>query len=384
MPDAGPERPGRRVARLAALVVGGGAALALVLHFAAGGEKPKDKGGDLAIPVTAGPPAVRPMPIWLQGVGTVSPLNAVDVKARVDGQLISLAFREGQDVRAGAVLAQIDPRPYKALVDQAAANLAKDQAQLANAKLDFDRATKLAGLGAGTGQNADTLRAQVAALAATVAADRAQLDSARLNLEFTTIRSPVTGRVGIRQVDPGAMIHASDATGIVTVTQMQPIAVLFTLSQDDLPAIRKAGANAPVAAMGRAEGAELARGALSVVDSSVDSANGKVRMKAVFANQDHALWPGSLIAARLRVSVQDKALLVPSSAIQTSQDGTFVYLVKPDHTVMMRPVKAGASADGQTAILTGVAPGDVVVFSGQSRLESGTRVEVRAPSGASS
>jgi multidrug efflux system membrane fusion protein len=370
-----PERINRTTVTIASV---GGVVLLFAIHAASAVDKGKAPKAPVAIPVAAGKPVVQDLPIWLSGVGTVSPLNLVDVKARVDGQLIRLDFREGQDVQVGQVLAQLDPRPYQALVDQAAANKARDQAQLANARLDLARAIKLAAIGAGTGQNADTLKAQVATLAATVAGDQAQLESARLNLGFTTIRSPITGRAGLRQIDPGAMIHASDATGIVTVTQVQPIAVLFSLPQDALPALRQAARDAPVAALDRSSDSEIAHGSLSVVDSQVDPTNGQVKLKAVFANADHALWPGSLIAARIRASVQLGAMVVPATAIQTSQDGNFVYVVGADRKVALRPVRTGATVNGVTAISAGLALDDMVVFTGQSRLEKGSSVAIRS------
>jgi multidrug efflux system membrane fusion protein len=331
------------------------------------------------VPVDAGPVTTRDMPIWLSGIGSVQPINMVTVKVRVDGQLDRVQFTEGQDVHASDVLAQIDPRPFQAQLDQALANRAKDQAQLTNARLDLGRASKLAIMGAGTAQNADTLKAQVAQLEATVQADQAMVDTARLNLEFCTVSSPLTGRVGMRLVDPGAIVHASDPNGLVTVTQMQPIAVLFELPQDDLPAILAGQSNGdlPVALEARDSSRHLADGSLVFIDSQVDQANGQVRLKANFANADRSLWPGEFVTARVRVRTDHSATVLPDRAVQRGENGPYVYVVQQDHTVVVRPVEPGSSVDGFTEILSGVAPRETVVFDGQSRLAPGVTVAPR-------
>jgi multidrug efflux system membrane fusion protein len=333
------------------------------------------------VPVTAGAATVRDMPIWLSGIGSVQPIKVVTVKVRVDGQLDHVAFTEGQEVQAGDVLAQIDPRTFQAQLNQAQANQAKDQAQLANTRLDLGRANKLATLGAGTSQNADTLKAQVAELEATIQADQAMVDSARLNLAFCTVTSPLAGRVGMRLVDPGSIVHASDPNGLVTVTQMQPIAVLFPLPQDDLPAVLAGQAHGelPVAVETRDGTRHLADGQLIFIDSQVDQANGQVRLKAQFANTDRALWPGAFVIARALVRTDREATVVPDRAVQRGESGPFVYIVRSDKTVAVYPVKPGPSAEGFTEILSGVSPGDSVVFDGQSRLAPGVRVEVGPP-----
>jgi membrane fusion protein, multidrug efflux system len=337
--------------------------------------------GAAPVPVTAGAATVRDMPIWLSGIGSVQPIKVVTVKVRVDGQLDHVAFTEGQEVHAGDVLAQIDPRTFQAQLNQAQANQVKDQAQLANARLDLGRANKLATLGAGTSQNADTLKAQVAELEATIQADQAMVDSARLNLAFCTVTSPLAGRVGMRLVDPGSIVHASDPNGLVTVTQMQPIAVLFPLPQDDLPAVLDGQAHGelPVAVETRDGTRHLADGQLVFIDSQVDQTNGQVRFKAQFANANRALWPGAFVIARVLVRTDREATVVPDRAVQRGESGPFVYVVRSDNTVAVYPVKPGPSAEGFTEILSGVAPGDSVVFDGQSRLAPGVRVEVRQP-----
>ena len=333
----------------------------------------------VAVPVTVGVATQRDVPIWLSGIGSVQPINVVTVKVRVDGQLERVAFTEGQDVRAGDVLAQIDPRPFQAQLNQALANMARDQAQLANARLDLGRADKLAKLGAGTSQSADTLKAQVAQFDATVQADQAMVDTARLNLEFCTVKSPLDGRVGMRLVDPGSIVHASDPNGLVTVTQMRPIAVLFALPQDVLAEVLagQAKGELPVAVDTRDGSRHLADGQLVFVDSQVDQANGQVRLKANFANADRSLWPGAFVTARVRVRTDRAATVLPDRAVQRGEAGDYVYLVQPDQTVAVRQVKPGPSEGGFTEIQSGVAPGETVVFDGQSRLAPGVKVDAR-------
>ena len=373
-------RSGRIVARavVALLVVGAGAAL-YWLTVSGGHGRRNAATSDALVPVNAGLATKRDMPIWLSGIGSVQPINMVTVKVRVDGQLERVKFIEGQDVQAGDVLAQIDPRPFQAQLDQAQANRAKDQAQLANARLDLGRATKLATMGAGTAQNADTVKAQVAQLEAAVQADQAMVDTARLNLDFCTVTSPLTGRVGMRLVDPGAIVHASDPNGLVTVTQMQPIAVLFALPQDDLPTILAAQSHGdlPVGVDTRDSTQHLADGRLVFIDSQVDQANGQVRLKANFANTDRLLWPGEFVTARVMVRVDHAATVVPDRAVQRGENGPYVYVVQPDHTVAARQIKLGPSVDGFTEILSGITPGETIVLDGQSRLAPGVGVELR-------
>ncbi|WP_169055107.1 efflux RND transporter periplasmic adaptor subunit [Azospirillum sp. TSA2s] len=328
------------------------------------------------VPVTVGTAMERDLPIWLSGIGSVQPLNAVAVKVRVDGQLNLVAFTEGQEVHAGDLLAQIDPRPFEAQLKQAQANLAKDQAQLGNAKADLARVAKLASTGFASGQNADTVKAQAASLEATVQADQAMVDTARLQLGFTRITSPIDGRVGLRQLDPGSIVHPTDANGLVTVTQMQPIGVLFSLPQDDLPGILAASAQGKpvVEAYTRDGKSRLAQGELTFVDSQVDATNGQVRFKATFANGDRALWPGAFVTARLLVRTEHNATAVPSRAVQRGQKGPYVFIAKPDRTAEMRAVTLGPTVDGMTALASGVTPGEMVVFDGQSRLSAGSRI----------
>ncbi len=331
-----------------------------------------------AVPVVATPVTIRNVPIHLSGMGTVAPLNVVDVKVRVDGQLQSLGFTEGQDVAAGTLLGQIDPRPYQAILDQAQANRQKDMAQLASARREVARAARLAATGAGTTQSLDNMNAQAAALEATVAADGAAIDAARLNLEFTRIESPIAGRLGMRQISPGSIVHASDPSGIVMVTQIAPISVLFSLPQDELNEVAAGQqiGKLPVAVYTRDGTNHIADGRLVFINSSIDQSNGQIQLKAYFDNANRQLWPGELVSARILVRTDRDATVVPSQAILTGESGAYVYLLRSGDTVEARRVIVGPVVDGFTEIRTGLRPGDSVVTDGQSRLAPGTHVTV--------
>jgi multidrug efflux system membrane fusion protein len=329
-----------------------------------------------AIPVTATKVSTRDLPIERSGLGTVTSLNAIDVKFRADGQLQNIAFTEGRDVSAGDVLAQIDRRPYEAQLAQAQAAYQKDQASLDNAKADEARAGKLNSSGAGTTQAIDTAKAQVAVFTAALAGDQAAIDTARLNLEFTTVKAPISGRVGLRQIDQGAIVHASDSTGMVSITQMAPISVRFSLPQDDLPALiaGQGQGDLSVTVYSRDGAQHLADGKLAVIDSQVDTSTGMIRLKAVFPNDDRALWPGELVTARILLSIDRNATVVPAAAVQNGQNGSYVFTVKPDRTVAATPVTTGPTVGGYTALLSGVSPGQDIVLGGQSRLTNGSLV----------
>jgi multidrug efflux system membrane fusion protein len=337
-----------------------------------------------SVPVVVGTATTRDLPVALNGIGTVQPLSVVEVKVRVDGQLDKVAFTEGQEVRAGEILAQIDPRPYQAQLAQAEATRAKDLAQLANAKADVERYAALIDTGGVSIQIMDAAKAQVQALEATVRANQAAVDTAKLQVEFTRLVSPMDGRVGLRLVNAGSIVHATDATGIVTVTQMHPISVIFSLPQDELPDILASASKGklPVIAYTRDGSRSLAEGELSVVDSQVDSATGQVRLRAIFANTSRTLWPGSLVSARLLVRTEHAAVVIPTRAVMRGQSGEYTYVVKADKTVEMRPVTIGQSVDGFTAVLSGLALGETVVFDGQARIAPGTHVEAKKEAGA--
>lgn len=332
-----------------------------------------------SVPVETASVSTQDVPIERSGLGYVMPLTAVDVKVRVDGQLQKVLFTEGQNVKAGDVIAEIDPRPYEAAIDQAQAAYQKDIAQLNAAKIDEARAKKLTATGSGTTQTADTATAQVAIMEATAAGEQAAIETAKLNLSFATITAPISGRAGLRQAEQGAIVHANDATGVVTITQMQPIAVLFSLPQDELPdLISGQTRNAlPVAVDSRDGVRHLADGTLSVIDSQVDTSTGMVKLKAVFSNDDLALWPGELVSARIILRTDRGSTVVPSAAIQNGQTGPYVFIVKPDSTVATVSVKTGPVTAGVTTLLSGPKPGDTVVISGQSRLTDGTLVKAR-------
>ena len=335
-----------------------------------------------AVPITEALAESRDVPIWISGIGSVQALNTVTVKVRVDGQLDRVAFTEGQDIHRGDVLAQIDPRPFHAQLKQAQANKAKDEAQLANARLDLERSMRLEAKGVATKQTLDTQRSQVAALEATLEADQAAIEMAQLQLEFSTITAPLDGRTGLRLVDPGTVVHASDANGLVTITEMQPIAVLFTVSQDELPEVLTAmGRGDPVVvAYTRGGDRPLANGKLVFVDSQVDQSTGHIKLKALFDNADRALWPGEFVDARVQIATVKAATVIPSTAIERGQNGTFVYRIKPDDTVEVSPVTARHVAQGIAIIADGLAPGDRVVVDGQYRLQPGAHVEPRQAS----
>jgi multidrug efflux system membrane fusion protein len=330
------------------------------------------------IPVTVQKAASQDLPIVRAGVGTVTPLNTVDVKARVDGYLQTIAFVDGQQVKAGDVLAEIDPRPYQALLEQAQALLQRDNAQLASAQREESRATRLSATGAGSAQASDLAKAAVAMAKAAIAADQAAVDTATLNLAFTKILAPFAGRVGLRQVSAGALVHANDTVGIITVTQVRPIAVQFALPQGDLPDLSSGQAKGDLSVtVDTQDGAtRLATGKLTAIDNQIDPATGMIKLKALFDNPDDALWPGELVSALVQVRTDGNATVVPSAAIQNGQKGSYVFVLKPDGSVSTAPVKVGPVVGDLTAVLSGVAPGNDVVVSGQSRLAEGTKVTV--------
>jgi len=375
LPPQQPPRPRRRFALPAV------AALVVVLVLLAWWQWPKHPAGApvAAIPVNAGHAVTVDFPIRVAAVGTVQALNTVDVKVRVDGQLQRVAFKEGQDVKAGQLLAQLDQGPLTAQLRQAEAARRKDQASLDNARLDLNRYSKLVSIGAATSQSVDTARALVKSLAATVAADAALVESDRLQLSFTTLSAPFTGRVGVREADIGAIVHPTDTTGLVTVTQMEPIEVMFSVPQDVLPDLlaNQAKAPLPVSVTTRTDGEELTRGSLFFIDSQVDPTTGQIKLKASFANTDRKLWPGELVNARVLVKTSRQRIAVPSRAILNTQAGTQVYAIAPDGTVQMKAVETGVSVDGTTEIRSGIQAGDLIVFDGQSRLNPGVLVAAK-------
>ncbi|WP_428493008.1 efflux RND transporter periplasmic adaptor subunit [Rhodopila sp.] len=347
------------------------------------------------VPVLTAQASARNVPIYLDGLGTVQAFYTVTMKPMVDGPLIAVNFKEGQDVHKGDVLAQIDPRTYQAALDSAVAKKAQDQAQLSNARLDLARQQKLVAKNYTSAQQADTAKAQVAQFEALVQQDQAQIDTARTQLSYTTITAPVDGRTGIRLVDPGNIVHATDTTGIVVITQLQPIAVLFTLPQQALPAVAHAMAaasapnasvpngNVPVLAFAQdaAGGAAtlLDTGRLTVLDNQVDPTTGTIKLKAVFPNPHRLLWPGGFVRVRLRTETAHDAIVVPPSAIQRGPRGPYVFVIGHDLKSERKLVTVGYEDEQQSIIKAGLRAGETVVTDGASRLADGTKVSIAKP-----
>ena len=331
-----------------------------------------------AIAVDAAAVSHADVPIYLSGLGTVQAFYTVTVTARVDGELQKIAFTEGQTVRKGDLLAQIDPRPNQAAYTQAVAAKAKDAAMLANAKRDLERYIILQPQDLASKQTVDTQRALVDQLTAQIQVDQAVIDNAQTQLEYTRITSPINGRTGIRLVDPGNIVHAAATTGIVVVTQVQPISVIFTLPEEDLAAVNAALAAGPVTVttLSRDGGTELDQGTLSLVDNEIDQATGTAKLKATFSNVHNALWPGQYVNARVLVRTAYQVLTLPTAAVQLGPNGPFTYVVKTDSTVEVRPLKIGEESGGLTVVNAGLALNERVVTSNQYRLQPGSRVRI--------
>jgi membrane fusion protein, multidrug efflux system len=327
-----------------------------------------------AVPVTIATVEKADFPVYLTGLGTVQGFNTVQVRTRVDGQIDKIAFQEGQLVKEGDLLAEIDPRPFQATLDQAKAKKAQDEANLANANLDLQRYTKLGEFA--TRQQTDTQRSTVAQLTAQIAADDAAISNAQTQLDYTQIKSPITGIVGLRQVDVGNIVNAATQTGIVSVAQIEPIAVIFTAPEDQLPYISEAQKVSPLKVIAiTTDGKKpLADGTLAVINNQVDTTSGTIRLKAVFDNKTHTLWPGQSVSTRLLVKTLRDAMVVPDDAIQHSTNGLYAYAVSQDNKAELRKVKVSQSIDGRSVVGEGLQPGERVITGGQFKVQPGTIV----------
>jgi len=337
------------------------------------------KGGGGPTPVVAAPARKGDVDIFINGLGTVTPLRTVTVRSRVEGQLMRVHFQEGQVAKEGQLLAEIDPRPFEVQLKQADGQLVRDQALLANARLDLERYRMLLGQDSIAKQQVDSQESLVHQYEGVVRSDQSQVENARLQLTYSRITAPIAGRTGLRLVDPGNIVRSGDATGIVVITQLTPIAVLFTVPQDSLPAVIKrmqSGDKLQVEAWDREQKTKLASGTLTAVDNLVDTATGTVKLKASFANDDGALFPNQFVNVRMKLDTASGQTVIPSAAIQRGGQGMFVYVVKDDDTVTARQVKLGPIDGQRVAIAEGIVPGERVVVDGIDRLREGARVQV--------
>ena len=360
------------------LGVAGSAAVSMLASGRAAMAAPASSA--VSIPVVAARARAGDKGVYLTGLGTVTALRTVTVRTQVDGQLVTVAFKEGQLVRAGELLAQIDPRPFQVQLAQAEGQAAKDAATLNNARVDLERYQALVEQDAVPKQQLDTQVSTVQQLEATLKSDQAQIDSARLNLTYARITSPVAGRIGLRLVDAGNIVHTTDANGLAVITERQPIAVVFTVPQDSLPNLQKqmaAGRQLTVDAYDRGLETRLASGSLSAIDSQIDPTTGTIKLKATFANAHDELFPNQFVNARVTVDTLKNAVIVPAAAIQRGPQKTFVYLVTPASAVEARDVAVTLTDNDETVVSSGLSAGDVVVTDGVERLQPGAKVAVR-------
>ena len=376
----------RRMVSLAVtlVILGGLAYIGWLAFQQKNGNRGANGRPDLPVPVLAAVPRVEDVPVYLAGVGSVRALNTVTVRSQVDGKLIAVNFVEGQDVKKGDVLAEIDPAIYQAQYDQTVAKKAQDEAQLANQKLDLARYQQLAVSNAGSKQQADTQRAVVAQQEALIKADQAAIDNAAATLGYTKIVAPLSGRAGLRQVDQGNIIHASDTTGLVVITQLQPIAVWFSLPQQQIVRVNSAAAKGPlpVDVFGNDGTTVVETGMLKGIDNQVDPTTGTLKLKAEFPNGNFQLWPGQFVNVRLKVETLPKAIVVPTSAVQRGPAGTFSYVIGDDNVVTAKPVVVTQQNENDAVIASGLSPSDRVVTTGFANLSDGAKVVIGKEEGA--
>ena len=341
-------------------------------------------GQNAAVPVTVGKAIQKSMPITIQGIGTVIAASTVSVRAQITGEMMSVNFKEGEDVEQGQVLVTLDKRPFEAALQQAQATLEKDTAQAANARAQAARYQDLLQRGIATREQVDTMRTQATALEATVAADRANIETATVQLTYATIKSPMSGRTGLLQVHPGNLIRAQDTNPIVTINKITPVYVSFSVPEAQLPALKRymgAQGTLPATALPPTEIGTPSAGRINFIDNAVDPTTGTIKVKGTFPNEDRRLWPGQFVNVTVRLTSDPKALVVPSAAVQTGQQGTFVFVVKPDQTVELRTVAVARIAGDETVLASGVSPGDTVVTDGHLRLVPGSRISVKNSNG---
>ena len=373
-------REPRLLAAAAALIV----IAAISWHWVAAWLRPPAVAKPTPIAVDVAAVERADVPVFLEGLGTVQAFYTVTVTARVDGQIEKVAFREGQHVRKGDLLVQIDPRPYQAALGVALATRAKDEALLANARLDMERYEQLAPEDLASKQTVDTQRALIAQLTAQVKGDAAAIDNARTQLDYTTITSPIEGRTGIRLVDPGNIVHASDTAGMVVVTQLEPIAVMLSLPEENFGELSAALKRGPVTAtaLSRDDKSVLGTGTVELIDNQIDQATGTIRVKAILANREQQLWPGQFVNLRVQTQIRSQVLTIPESALERGPDGTFTYVVQPDSTVAVAPLTVGEQQGDIVVVEKGLSAGQQVVTSNQYRLQPGARVRANGPEAA--
>ena len=373
------------VALIAVCVVAAGVSFVLFRGGKAKSSAAKQESAALSrtVPVVAKAARKGDMAVYITGLGSVTPVYTVTVRTRVDGQLMEVLFREGQMVERGDVLAGIDPRPFEVQLTQAEGQMARDQALLKNAQLDVQRYRALWEQDSIPKQQLDTQEALVRQYEGAVKTDQGQIDSAKLQMIYCRITAPISGRIGLRLVDPGNIVRATDANGLFVITQLQPITVIFPIAEDSLPQVLrrlKSGGQLPVEAYDREQKTRLATGSLLTMDNQIDPNTGTVKLKATFPNKGSELFPNQFVNARLLVDVRHDATLIPSSAIQRGPQGAFVYVVKADRTVGVRPVGIGDFQGGDASIASGLSPGELVVTDGADRLREGAKVDLKGQS----